>query len=212
MNTNNTVPPDAGSVLPAVLPEDLSTERLELLRHVEDYLTEGWFILPLHTVHEDGTCRCPRARSCVSPGKHPLGALAPHGWKDSTRIAPTVTRWLRRRSDMNIGIVLGLSGLASLDVDPRNGGDESLKLIIERNGPIPQTLKLLTGGGGFQYFFSDPEQQVRKRTPEAGIDLLGRGCHAVAPPSLHRSGLRYEWESWPTPLAPVPDWMRELSR
>jgi hypothetical protein len=112
------------------------------------------------------------------------------------------------RPNANLGIVTGPSGLASLDVDPRNGGQESLAALSDEFGPPPTTLRLITGGGGEQYIFADPDRTVRKHTPKPGIDILAGGALFVAPPSRHRSGQIYRWDRWRTPLAPVPQWMR----
>ena len=35
-----------------------------------------------------------------------------------------------------------------LDVDPRNGGDARLEKLQEMHGPLPDTWKVATGGGG----------------------------------------------------------------
>lgn len=173
------------------------------------YVAAGWFVLPLNGVFEDGTCRCPKGKKCKSPGKHPIGRLAPKGYRSASRYEPTVRRWWRICPDANIGIVTGPNGIASLDVDPRNGGNESLAALLDEHGPLPETLHLLTGGGGSQFIFGDPDRAVRKVSPRPGIDILGGGCLFVATPSRHRSGGVYRWENWGTPLAPVPRWMVE---
>lgn len=190
----------------------LPPQARDLGAHAAKYLKRGWFVVPLNSVHDNGACRCPKGSSCSAAGKHPLGTLVPRGWKDASTFPPTVARWLRIRPQMNLGVALGPSGLASLDVDPRNGGDASLAHLIDRHGPLPETLTLVTGGGGFQYIFSDPERTTRKQTPIDGIDILGRGSLSVAPPSRHRSGRQYRWDNWPTPLAPVPPWMTQEGR
>jgi hypothetical protein len=41
-----------------------------------------------------------------------------------------------------------VSGLVVLDVDPRHGGDESI-----RNLKLPPTVEALTGGGGWHEYF-----------------------------------------------------------
>jgi hypothetical protein len=54
------------------------------------YVERRWFVVPLLGVDPKGTCRCRRGEDCSSAGKHPLGALAPHGWKDASCFMPTV--------------------------------------------------------------------------------------------------------------------------
>lgn len=125
----------------------------------------------------------------------------------------TLRRWFRRSPDYNVAIVTGaLSGLVVLDVDPRHGGDKSLKKLEREHGPLPRTLESVTGGGGRHYYFSHPGGEVRNRTGiEPGIDLRGDGGCIVAPPSLHPSGKRYRWVKGRAPgqvkLAHLPDWL-----
>jgi hypothetical protein len=195
---------DSGAGSPPPSPNDLPAGEAALI-----YAKLGFFVVPLNSVHEDGTCRCPRGGACKSAGKHPIGRLAPRGYRDASRYGPTIQRWWRICPEANIGIVTGPSGIASLDIDPRNEGDESLKALVAEHGPIPETLHLRTGGGGSQFIFADPERTVKKVTPMPGIDILGGGCLFVAAPSLHRSGGVYGWENWGTSLAQVPPWMVE---
>lgn len=172
------------------------------------YAELGWYVAALNGVHVDGSCRCRRGRGCGSAGKHPIGRLMPHGWRDASRYRPTVARWWRMCPEANVGVVTGPSGLASLDVDPRNGGDDSLDRLIDEHGTLPETLHLRTGGGGSQFIFADPDRTIRKHTPLPGIDVLGGGSLFVAAPSRHRTGSQYRWENWGIELAPVPTWMR----
>ena len=43
-----------------------------------------------------------------------------------------------------------------LDVDPRHGGDEFIAALEMKNGPLPQTWRFLTGGGGEHILFRHP--------------------------------------------------------
>lgn len=171
------------------------------------YAGLGLYVIPLNGVHANGVCRCAKGIHCSSAGKHPIGRLCPKGWRDASRFEPTVARWWRLCPAANVGIVTGPSGLASLDVDPRNGGDQSLDQLLNEHGPLPETLHLRTGGGGSQYIFADPERIITKHTPLPGIDVLARASLFVAPPSNHRSGGRYRWANWGCQLSPVPSWM-----
>jgi hypothetical protein len=88
----------------------------------------------------------------------------------------------------------GVSGLVVLDVDPRHGGDRSLRQLELDEGPLPVTLESRTGGGGRHLWFSSggsPGSPSRILAP--GIDVKGEGGLAIAPPSLHASGERYAW-------------------
>jgi Bifunctional DNA primase/polymerase, N-terminal/Primase C terminal 1 (PriCT-1) len=86
-----------------------------------------------------------------------------------------------------------------IDVDPRHGGNDSLAELERRHGPLPDTPRVLTGGGGVHLYFA-VEQLIGNRVGLApGIDLRGDGGFVVAPPSLHASGRHYLWELGASP-------------
>lgn len=91
--------------------------------------------------------------------------------------------------DANIGIATG-QGLVVLDVDPRNGGDESLAKLERKLGPLPEPTVLTGGGGRHWYFRTDHDFGCGKLLP--GVDVKGHGGQVVAPPSIHpESGRAY---------------------
>jgi hypothetical protein len=101
-----------------------------------------------------------------------------------------------------------------LDVDPRHGGKDSLVRWELEHGPLPHSVEAGTGGGGRHIYFKHPGAVIKNRVGLAeGIDLRGDGGCIVAPPSVHRSGMRYSWikghEPQNTSLADLPDWLLE---
>jgi hypothetical protein len=166
---------------------DTTNERLDAAL---GYAGKGWQVFPVHAVI-DGRCTCGDP-SCRYPGKHPRTL---HGFKDATTDPKVINTWWSNWPDANVAIVTGAqSGLVVLDIDPRNRGFESLAELISMNGEIPRTLRSRTGGGGRHIFFQHPGHHVKSHTMMPGIDLKGDGGYVVAPPSIHASGERYEWE------------------
>ena len=94
-----------------------------------------------------------------------------------------------------VGVPTGKgSGLLVLDVDPRDGGPESLAALERENGPLPETARARTGGGGVHVFFRYPaEKEVRNSAGwlGLGLDVRGEGGYVVVPPS--RTQGPYEW-------------------
>ena len=128
-----------------------------------------------------------------------------------------IKAWRAKWPQANIGICTGQhSDLLVLDVDPRNGGDETLKQLIARYGELPETPLCATGGGGSHYYLQHPGaiQLKGKDSHYPGLDIKGDGGYVVAPPSGHHSGGVYHWlNDWrTTTLAPVPDWLLQLIR
>jgi len=100
-----------------------------------------------------------------------------------------------------------------VDVDPRNGGAETLQRLQADLGPLPPAPIVKTGGGGWHLYFAWPEGGVRGKCGGNGIDIKGAGGLVVAPPSVHQSGARYTWEIPPDgkPLPCLPaSWLRWL--
>src|SRR5271157_67749 len=130
--------------------------------------------------------------------------------KKATTDASLVRDWFERWSGSNLGIVSG-KGLVVLDVDPKNGGTESLAHLIATHGPLPPTPEARTGSGGTHYFFSvDQGIAVANRAGfQPGLDIRGDGGYVVAPPSVHPStGAEYEWVRHPDQgIAPIPRWL-----
>jgi hypothetical protein len=123
-----------------------------------------------------------------------------------------VIAWWRRWPDANVGVVTGrVSGLAVLDIDPRNGGDRSLSELEARWGALPESVEVTTGGGGrhLWFVFTGP---LPMTILAPGVELKGEGGLVVVPPSLHASGARYAWAPGRSPsdrpLESLPPWLR----
>src|SRR5437899_8716901 len=100
-----------------------SSDPPDILAVAADYADRGWPALPRHGVRSDLTCSCGRG-DCASPGKHPR---TEHGVADATTDNEKIVAWFPNVGHVNVGVATGsASGLIGLDVDPRNGGDESL--------------------------------------------------------------------------------------
>jgi len=199
LQTNNNAPgdpgPGGGGAGSSGATPSSATQDSTLGLAAASYAARGWPVFPLRP-----------------GGKEPL---TPHGFKDATTDPEAIAEWWRRWPEANVGIVTGTpSGIAVLDIDPRNGGDESLRDLEARYGPLPDTPTALTGGGGQHFFLAiPPGVTVRSRRVAPGVDLKGEGAYVAAVPSAHPSGRRYVWELGRSPddlpLAPLPAWLLE---
>lgn len=182
-----------------------------MLDAVLDYGRRGWPVLPLHTVKRQ-RCTC-GAPSCNSCGKHPrIKAWLQRATTDAT----IIRQWWRRWPDANVGIVTGArSGIVAIDVDPRNGGENSLDELERQYGELPDTVEAITGGGGRHLLFQHPGGNGRLNNSTGklgpGLDVKADGGFIVVEPSLHGSGRPYAWELSHHPdemqPAPLPSWL-----
>jgi hypothetical protein len=176
------------------------------------YAERGWLVVPLHNPKQ-GVCSC-RKKNCSSPGKHPR---TEHGLNDGSKDPKQIARWWEKWPDANLGILTGHeSGLVVLDVDGMDG-KASLQALTAAHGSLPKTLCAKTGRmgtdgkrAGAHYYFRAPVGVPIRNSAGVlgkGLDIRADGGYVVAPPSLHPSGLLYEWLAPEQPLADVPPWM-----
>ena len=175
------------------------------------FARHGLPVIPLHNpVLQDDKPKCSRGNlRCESPAKHPRTS---HGLKDGSRDPGQIRQWWQQWPDANLGVVTG--DIVALDVDPRHGGDDSLRGLESEHGELPITWRFLTGGGGEHVVFQAcPTAKVANSQGRLGpgLDVRGIGGYIVAPPSQHILGRRYEisvdHHPEDVPLAPMPDWL-----
>lgn len=174
--------------------------------------TLGWDTIPVWGVNADGVCACRNGQSCKSPGKHPIQS----DWQSRERLTkPDIYDWFAMQDHpVNIGLRTGVrSGFWALDVDPKNGGEESLLSLEAQFGGLPETRVHRTGSGGRHYLFRLPKDfevtNSRGRLPR-GIDVRGNGGFIVGPGSVTGVG-SYRTES-SADVAEAPGWLLELLR
>jgi Bifunctional DNA primase/polymerase, N-terminal len=121
--------------------------------------------------------------------KKPLVAWEPYQTDRASE--ETLTQWFTSWPDANVGIVTGaISDLVVIDCDSKDATRE-LKNIVSELKPIPR----VKTGHGWHFFFKHPGKSVLNRVgvlPK--MDVRGDGGYVVAPPSVHSSGKRYEWQ------------------
>ena len=178
------------------IPADIQLARSDseanrILRSALRYAERGWPIFPLWPRQGD-KCACGDP-GCKNQGKHPIGHLAPNGFKNATTDEKTITRWWQEYPDAGIGVPTGRqSGLIVIDVDAKNGKEGKLALKKLRHlPPLPKTRAALTPSGGKHLYFKDPGG-IRSSADKLGLglDVRGDGGYVVLPPT--HDGL-YKW-------------------
>ena len=140
----------------------------------------GWPVIPLHTPI-DGACDCHRP-GCSSPGKHPR---TKNGLSDATSDVDQIGKWWGMWPHANVGAVVP-DGFIVVDVYVAD------LATIFRGDELPATATSRTGRGRHLIYRTTtlirPKVGVREH-----VDLRGPGSYIVVQPSLHISGVRYEW-------------------
>ncbi|MEL7658823.1 MAG: bifunctional DNA primase/polymerase, partial [Bacillota bacterium] len=163
------------------------------LERALSYAKKGISVIPLCWITDKGVCSCKKGEECSSPGKHPK---TKNGYKDGSADEDVITAWWEKYPDANIGIVTGkATDIIVIDIDPRNGGNETLKKLIAEYGELPDTCIVKTGGGGRHYYFKYPTDiKTIKSSLGQGVDIKADGGYVVAPNSNHISGGNYRWK------------------
>ena len=155
----------------------------DILQDAKVYLGQGLSVIPLN------------------------GKIPSIKWTEYQKRLPTeseIEGWFKD-STKNIGIVTGsLSGFAVIDFDTEEAYQDAKKRGLP-HGPLVKT-----GRGYHLYCQYEPGvRNFQKRDDLPGIDLRAEGGQAVAPPSLHENGNRYEWivPFSEYTLPKIPDWL-----
>jgi replicative DNA helicase len=160
-------------------------------------------------------------------GKYPAGFAR---WQDeATTDAATVREWWGsggRFAGYGVGLAMGPQpdgrNLFAVDLDEHNpsaSGSESLAMLEDTYGKLPETVRAITGSNGVHLIFEAPAGVDLRNSAgniAPGVDIRGDGGQIVAAPSIHPdTGRAYEWEHgyapWEHAIAPAPAWLVELA-
>ncbi len=143
-------------------------------------------VFPVHGVNPDGTCTCGN-KSCTNIGKHPATR---NGLKDASNDSNKITNLFTSTKPYNIGIATGAaSNIFVVDIDGMEGETATTALNL------PKTLTSLTSRGR-HLIFRHPGPKIKNRTHILpSVDIRGDGGYIVAPPSLHKTGVYYQWDA-----------------
>lgn len=113
------------------------------------------------------------------------GAPKKEGWQNTRPDERQISRW---RPGMGLGVLTG-SLFDILDVDPRNGGEQSLRQMLGLLGDNAPDyfLKVRTPSGGWHFYIA-PLGLGKHAGFLPGLDLLGDKAFAFLPPTVRKGG------------------------
>jgi hypothetical protein len=178
------------------------------------YAAAGLRVHPLWEVDpQTQTCACPKGAECPEKqrGKHPRLS----GWQDKASTDKAQVReWWTRAPKAGIGIATGeASNLWVLDVDGPDAMAWYDAQVVDHG--LTPTLGVRTSRGAHLYWSWPADAVVRNaQGVRPNVDVRGEGGYVCAPPTMHRSGKRYEWimreDGFISTRAEAPAWLLEI--
>jgi hypothetical protein len=170
-----------------------------------DYVSRGWSVFPV----PPGTKKS--YKSAERSGGRAWGMT-----RDPDEISRDFIRW----PDAGIGIPTGaVNGFVVVETDTVAGGhatdgEPSLRELEAKYGALPETLQAISPSGSIHRYFKHPAGCIKIKCSASeigpGIDVKGDGGMVLVPPTV-RSGVgEYRWLN-NNPIAPMPDWLIELT-
>jgi len=157
-------------------------------------LTEwGWRLLP-----------------CAVRGKKPLVSDWPQRASSDVEV---ISAWAGQHEGCNWGVACGPgSGLWVLDVDGEEGNQSLLSLLQSNESDWTETLTVTTARGRHYYYRYPETIGVRTSTGllGRGLDVRGAGGYVIVPPSVHPTGVSYEWAGQRQSVERAPIWLLAL--
>lgn len=170
---------DVGAVKLTLVTEQTPTTHPEItdtpLDHALRYADLGWYVIP------------------VRRDKTPIDG---YGLNSATKDPAVIRKIWDNTPEAGIAIACEKSGLVVLDIDPRNGGYESLARLEAEQGIVHSSVVSLTQGGGEHRFFKAADLSY-PGTLGAGLDIKHRG-YVLVEPSSGVDGV-YRWQQGKNP-------------
>jgi hypothetical protein len=172
------------------------------------YAARGWKLVRLYGVVRPAVCTCSKGADCATPGKHPAGG---NGWHlSATSDEEEILSWFDSGRPVNIGLLLGpRSGVIDVELD----GDDAKQAWLDLGLGEIWTPTYTAGRGPhrlFRWAEDLPAVAVKKVLGiEVRIGNDGRAAQSVLPPSVHHTGVTYQWVEGMSPdeveLQPLPE-------
>jgi Bifunctional DNA primase/polymerase, N-terminal/AAA domain len=169
-----------------------------------DAARRGFSVFPLKHYVPPAEDTAEAREHAIKEAKKPVDGFDRWQFRATTDEAQ-IRRWWTRWPHANIAGVT--EGRLAVDVDPKNGGDDTYAELSLTND-FPNTLRTKTPSGGNHHIYTMPEHvSVRGSVGEIGlgIDIRASGNYVVLPGSTYE-GRPYEWAN-DAPMALAPQWL-----
>jgi hypothetical protein len=156
-----------------------------------DYIDGSFRIFGLHGIDDKGNCNCGN-KQCKAIFKHPRAS----SWQHTPHWSDEQLDTMEQMGQFDTGFGVLVDNHIIIDIDPRNGGEESYEKLCKDTGIDfikESTFVVKTGGGGHHIYFNRPigSALVSHHNDYVGVDFKSSG-YVVGCGSMHASGLLYE--------------------
>jgi hypothetical protein len=182
---------------------------MDRIDRIKLYMDCGFIVLPTNypvfTDTEDGVeCSCRRGINCDSIGKHPV-----HSYRfiDPANYENKKDRYLKEfENNPNLNVGFKVMGYSVLDVDNKNGGDQSLAHLLREYEINMENVISVKCSNGQHIYASNTHLKNTAGVIGNGLDVRSEGGFVVAPGSVHKSGTVYQWNEIGDPATMPNDW------
>ena len=132
-----------------------------------------------------------------------------HGVKDASTDPEQVRQNWALHPFANIAIACGADSQIIVVEDDSDEARAELAALERKHGPLPPTAKSKARRGHHRYFSIANGVRVPHKGQKRGspLEIISDGHYVLAPPSIHPSGIRYEWVDDVTDFAEAPEWL-----
>jgi hypothetical protein len=136
-------------------------------------------------------CSCSKGINCSNKGKHPI-----HKYKyiDPFNYESMKDRYLNTfKNNPNLNVGFKVMGFSVLDVDNKNGGDQSLAHLLREYEINMENVISVKCSNGQHIYATNTDLKNTAGVIGNGLDVRSEGGFVVAPGSVHKSGTLYQW-------------------
>jgi hypothetical protein len=132
-----------------------------------------------------------------------------HGVKDASTDPIRVRENWALHPRANIAIACGAASGIIVVEDDSDEARLELAALESKHGPLPATAMSKTRRGHHRYFSIPEGLRVPHKGQKRGsqLEIISDGHYVLASPSIHPSGIRYEWANDITEFAEAPNWL-----
>jgi hypothetical protein len=172
----------------------LEINSMDRIDRIQLYMDSGFIVLPTAYpvfTEDEVKCSCSRGINCPSIGKHPIHK---YRYIDSFNYECMKDHYLEEfKNNPNLNVGFKVMGYSVLDVDNKNGGDQSLAHLLREYEINMENVISVKCSNGQHIYASNTHLKNTAGVIGNGLDVRSEGGFVVAPGSVHKSGTLYQW-------------------